>query len=81
MNLPEAYIFVLVLTALLFIPLGLAIRTLLAAKTHVILPILRLRMTDGRSHPLIHQHSVPDCSPEPSALRPVKQGGNHGNCR
>ena len=54
MTFSEPYMFVLVISAVLSIPLVLAIRTLLATKQHVILPILRLRIT---GHALIYEPS------------------------
>ena len=57
MTFSEPYMFVLVISAVLSIPLVLAIRTLLATKQHVILPILRLRITNG--HALIYEPSDP----------------------
>jgi hypothetical protein len=55
MTFSEPYMFVLAISAVLSIPLVLAIRTLLATKQHVILPILRLRITNG--HALIYEPS------------------------
>jgi hypothetical protein len=45
MTFSESYVFVLAISLALCIPLGLVIRTLLATKHHVILPILRIRIT------------------------------------
>ena len=70
MTFSEPYMFVLAISAVLSIPLVLAIRTLLAIKQHVILPILRLRITNG--HALIY---------EPSDPHPFKEGGHHGDSR
>jgi hypothetical protein len=42
----ESYLFVLIISSALFVPIGLAIRTLLSMNEHVILPILRLRITN-----------------------------------
>lgn len=64
MTLSEPYMFVLAISALLSIPLVLAIRTLLATKQHVILPILRLRITNG--HAMIYELSDPQDEPTPS---------------
>jgi hypothetical protein len=64
MTLSEPYMFVLAISALLSIPLVLAIRTLLATKQHVILPILRLRITNG--HAMIYELSDPQDEPIPS---------------
>jgi hypothetical protein len=49
MTFSEPYMFVLVISSFLSIPFGLAIRTLLRTKPSVILPILRLRITNGQS--------------------------------
>ena len=57
MTLSESYLFVLVISSVLFIPLGLAIRTLLVTKEHVILPILRLRITKCPNQTLVHGSS------------------------
>jgi hypothetical protein len=43
MTFSEPYMFVLAISAVVSIPLVLAIRTLLGTKQHVILPILRER--------------------------------------
>ena len=75
MTFSEPYMFVLAISAVLSIPLVLAIRTLLATKQHVILPILRLRITNG--HALIYEPSIP----KTNQLHPFKQGGHHGNSR
>jgi len=75
MTFSEPYMFVLVISAVLSIPLVLAIRTLLATKQHVILPILRLRITNG--HALIYEPSIP----KTNQLHPFMQGGHHGNSR
>ena len=75
MTFSEPYMFVLVISAVLSIPLVLAIRTLLATKQHVILPILRLRITNG--HALIYEPSIP----KTNQLHPFNQGGHHGNSR
>ena len=40
----ESYLFVLILSSSLSIPISLAVRTLLAMKTHLVFPILRLRL-------------------------------------
>jgi hypothetical protein len=45
MTFSESYMFVLGISLALCIPLGLAVRTLLATKHHVIRPILRMRIT------------------------------------
>ena len=74
MTFSESYVFVLVISLLLSIPLGLAIRTLLATKEHVILPILRLRM---RKSP--NQCIIPILAA--NELHRVNQGGNHGDRR
>jgi methylglyoxal synthase len=42
----ESYFFVLIISSSLFVPISLAVRTLLAMKTHVVLPILRRRITN-----------------------------------
>ena len=75
MTFSEPYMFVLAISAVLSIPLFLAIRTLLATKQHVILPILRLRIANG--HAFIHEPSDPKTH-EP---HPFKQGGHHGDSR
>ena len=67
MTFSEPYMFVLAISAVLSIPLVLAIRTLLATKQHVILPILRLRITNG--HALIYEPSIP----KTNQLHPFKQ--------
>ena len=41
----ESYLFVLTLSSCLFVPIGLIVRTLLGMRQHVILPILRIRIT------------------------------------
>jgi hypothetical protein len=64
MTFSEPYMFVLAISAVLSIPLVLAIRTLLATKQHVILPILRLRITKG--HALIYEPSDPQDKPTSS---------------
>ena len=64
MTFSEAYMFVFAISAVLSIPLVLAIRTLLATKQHVLLPILRLRVT--KSHPMICEHSDLEDKPTPS---------------
>ncbi len=64
MTFSEAYMFVFAISAVLSIPLVLAIRTLLATKQHVILPILRLRLTKG--HSMTCEHSDPEDKPIPS---------------
>jgi hypothetical protein len=46
MIVPESYLFVLIVSSSLLVPIGLALRTLLAMKAHVVLPILRLRITN-----------------------------------
>ena len=63
MTFSESYMFVFAISAVLSIPLVLAIRTLLATKQHVILPILRLRITKG--HAMINEHSDPQDEPTP----------------
>ena len=68
MTFSESYVFVFVIGLLLSIPLGLAIRTLLATKEYVIIPILRLRM---RKSPTVAANE----------LHFVNQGGNHGDRR
>jgi hypothetical protein len=75
MTFSEPYMFVLAISAVVSIPLVLAIRTLLGTKQHVILPILRLRITNG--HALIYEPSDPKTH-EP---HPFKQGGHHGDSR
>jgi len=47
MILSESYLFVLIINSWLFVPFGLSLRTLLRMRQHVILPILRLRITHG----------------------------------
>ena len=59
MTFSEPYVFVLAISLVLFVPLSVAIRTLLATKEHVILPILRLRITKGPIHTLVHDSSGP----------------------
>ena len=61
MTFSESYMFVFAINAVLFIPLVLAIRTLLATKQHVILPILRLSLT--KDHSAISEHSDPKDKP------------------
>jgi hypothetical protein len=61
MTFSEPYMFVLAISAVLSIPLVLAIRTLLATKQHVIRPILRLRITKG--HAWINEPSDPQDEP------------------
>ncbi len=43
----EPYLFVLIMNSWLFVPIVLTLRTLLRMRQHVILPILRLRITNG----------------------------------
>ena len=61
MTFSEPYMFVLAISAVVSIPLVLAIRTLLGTKQHVILPILRLRIANG--HAFIHEPSDPQDEP------------------
>ena len=61
MTFSEAYMFVFAISAVLSIPVVLAIRTLLATKQHVILPILRLSLT--KDHSMISVHSDPKDKP------------------
>ena len=75
MTFSEPYMFVLAISALLSIPLGLAIRTLLATKQHVILPIFRLRITNGQA--MIYELS----DPQTNQPHPFKQGGHYGDRR
>ena len=51
-------------SAVLSIPVVLAIRTLLATKQHVILPILRLRI--AKNHSMTCEHSDPEDEPIPT---------------
>jgi len=64
MTFSEPYVFVFAISAVLSIPLVLAIRTLLATKQHVLLPILRLRIT--KSHAMICEHFDLEDKPTPS---------------
>ena len=43
----EPYVFVLLMNSWLFVPIGLALRTLLPMRQHVILPILHIRIMNG----------------------------------
>ena len=43
----EPYLFVLIMNSWLLVPIGLTLRTLLRMRQHVILPILRIRITNG----------------------------------
>ena len=43
----EPYFFVFIISSWLFVPIALTVRTLLSMKHHVILPILRVRITNG----------------------------------
>lgn len=47
MSFSEPYLFVLIMNSWLFVPIGLTLRTLLRMRQHVILPILRIRITNG----------------------------------
>jgi hypothetical protein len=47
MTVPELYFFILFIVVLLVVPIGTAIRTLLAMKEKVIVPLLRGRTTAG----------------------------------
>ena len=60
MTFSESYMFVLVISLVLCIPLRLAIRTLLATKEYVILPVLRLCIMIGQTQPLAHDSSSPE---------------------
>jgi len=64
MTFSESYMFVFAISAVLSIPVVIAIRTLLATKQHVILPILRLRLT--KSHSMTCEYSDPEDEPIPT---------------
>ncbi len=51
MTYPESYIFIFVFCAVLVIPIGIAVHTLLAMKERVFVPILRVRTETGDIHP------------------------------
>lgn len=53
----KSYTFVLLISSMLFIPLSLAIRTLLAKKVYTIVPILRLRITTNHNRSLADESS------------------------
>jgi hypothetical protein len=57
MTFSDPYMFVLVVSSVLCIPMALAIKTLLGTKEYVILPILRLCMTSGGNQTIVHQSS------------------------
>lgn len=63
MTFSESYMFVFTISAVPSIPLVLVIRTLLASKQHVILPILRLRLT--KVHSMTCEDSDPEDEPIP----------------
>ena len=52
MTYPESYIFIFVLCAVLAIPIGIAVHTLLGMKERVFVPILRVRTASGDIHRL-----------------------------
>ena len=81
MTFSESYVFVFVISLLLSIPLGLAIRTLLATKEHVILPILRLRIRKSPSLAMPNQCFIPTWTVAANEVHLVNQGGNHGDRR
>jgi hypothetical protein len=87
MTFSESYLFVLVISCLLSIPLGIAIRTLLNSKQRVILPILRLSIATSVNQPLtgqsiaIDQSFVATRSSSVNSAHPLKQGGSHGDRR
>ncbi len=64
MTFSESYIFVFAISAVLFSPVVLVFRTLLATKQHVILPILRLRLT--KVHSMTYEDSDLEDEPIPS---------------
>ena len=73
----EPYVFVLMISSALCIPLALAVKTLLATKQYVILPILRLRVMDGHTRAFVRKSSHPIGEPTSS----IQSGGHHGNGR
>lgn len=87
MSFSESYFFVLLISSLLCIPLGLAIRTLLNTKERVILPILRLCMTKNIAKSImepsltIDRTSALTQSSNVNLAYPLKHGGNHGDRR
>jgi hypothetical protein len=54
---PESYIFVFVLNTVLAIPIGISVRTLLAMKERLIVPILRVRTATGEIRAITFQHT------------------------
>jgi hypothetical protein len=47
MTFPESAFFIFMFSAVLAIPIGIAVRTLLAMKERVFIPILRVRTASG----------------------------------
>lgn len=62
----ESYIFVFVLSSALAIPIGITVRTLLAMKERLIVPILRVRTATGEIRAMTLQLA-------PSAHEPISR--------
>jgi hypothetical protein len=58
MTYPESCIFIFVLCAVLAIPIGIAVHTLLAMKERVFVPILRVRTASGDIHSYLSMSTI-----------------------
>ena len=58
MTYPESYIFIFVFCAVLVIPIGIAVHTLLAMKERVFVPILRVRTASGDIHSYLSMSTI-----------------------
>ena len=58
MNHSEAYLFILGLCPLVALPLLIGIRTLLASKERIIVPLLRMKMKTGDLRAITYKRSV-----------------------
>jgi hypothetical protein len=55
MTFPESAFFIFMISAVLAIPIGIAVRTLLAMKERVFVPILRVRTASGDIQTIVYQ--------------------------
>jgi len=58
MTYPESYIFIFLICAVLAIPIGVAVRTLLGMKERVFVPILHGRTASGDTHNYLSMRAI-----------------------
>lgn len=58
MSSSDPYIFIFVLSVIIAVPVGFAVRTLLAMKERVIVPILRMRTETGGKQAITYKRSL-----------------------